>query len=134
MSEINKEKHGPGRTTNESRNTQRPPRVKLGQGQTLVAPERKGYQRYWALDREGQLDAMIAAWWEFVLDADGNKITRPGKGGWTHYLMEIDQETYDKDMAEQQDMVTDAVRQAVKVGEGEYVPDGKEDVLTRDKL
>jgi hypothetical protein len=118
----------------QSRNTQRPERVPMGQGQKLVAPERLGYQRYWAIDRDGELDSFIAAWWTFVEDSDGNKIKKPAGKGFTHYLMEIDQETYDQDMAKQQEMVTDALRKTTVRDSDEYVPMGHEDVLTRDKI
>jgi len=118
----------------ETRNTQRPERVPMGQGQKLVAPPRAGYQRYWAIDRDGELDSFLAAWWTFVEDSEGNRIKKPAGKGFTHYLMEIDQETYDEDMAKQQNMVTDALRKSAATASDEYVPMGHEDVLTRDKI
>jgi len=137
MNDLTREKRGPGRPKNEARgndNKQRPPRVPLGQGQKLVAAHREGYQRYWALDLDGQLEQMQAAWWDFVLDENGQKITKPAGKGNTHYLMEIEKQYYDDDMTKQQDMVTDALRKTTERGSDEYVPMGKEDVLTRDKI
>lgn len=134
MNEITREKRGPGRPKAGESRAERPKRIPIGQGQKLVAPERKGYQRYWALDTEGQLDQMLAAWWDFVLDSEGRKVTSPGGNGKTHYLMEIEEQYYKEDMEKQQAMVTDALRDSVKTNGNEYVPNGHEDVLTRDKI
>lgn len=122
------------RRNEERENSARPARVPMGQGQRLVAEPREGYQRYWAIDLPGKLEEFQAAWWEFVLDDNGNKITKPAGKGQLHYLMEIKQEYYDEDMKRQQKMVTDALRKTVKRGDDEYVPAGHEDVLTRDKI
>jgi hypothetical protein len=135
---MNEIKRGPGRPKNTERdsheNKQRPPRVSIQAGQKLVFAKRKGYQRYLAIDKPGMLERMEAAWWEYVTDDRGNKITTPAGGGFTHYLMEIKQELYDEDMAKQQSLIDSATREAAELKQNEYVPEGYDGVLTREVL
>ena len=113
----------------------RPERVRLGQGSKMSVPEcykREGYHQYWFIDRPGDIEAATAAWYEFVKDDSGKKITTPAGNGNLHYLMEIDQKTYDEDMLAQQELITDTTRKAVKVKNHEYSPEGHDAAITRD--
>lgn len=117
----------------------RSPRVSLSGGGKLAIPDdmkEEGYFYYWAIDKPGELDRFEAAWYEFVTDKYGKKITRPAGRGDTHYLMRIAQELYDKDMAEQQARVNEGLKKSAQVDskEGQYLPEGREGVLERDVL
>ena len=117
-------------------NKERPPRVKMNSGNKLVASKREGSQRYWAItgpDHPGKLEQMIAAYWDFVLNEDGDRIEQPAGGGNIHVLMEIEQEYYDEDMADQQARNIDATQKNIQtLGENEYVPMGQDKVVERE--
>lgn len=115
----------------------RPDRIPLGQGSKLDVPacyKKPGMHYHWFIDRPGELEGAAAAWYEFVKDDQGKKITTPAGRGETHFLMCIDQETYLKDMAKQQEMVTNTTRQnvAVKKERGEYSPEGNDLAVSRE--
>ena len=110
-------------------------RVKLGAQGKMDVPEcykKEGYFQYWFIDRPGDIEKAQAAWYEFVKDDAGNKITTPGGNGNTHYLMEIDRETYNKDMSEQQALNDQTTNAAIKIKAGEYSPEGHDRAITRD--
>tara|TARA_R110000803_G_scaffold58245_3_gene116483 strand:- start:641 stop:1051 length:411 start_codon:yes stop_codon:yes gene_type:complete len=123
----------PDRTTRSSR----PPRVKMNAGNKLSAPQREGYQRYWSItgpDHPGKLAQMQAAYWEFVLNEEGQKIEQPAGKGNTHVLMEIEQHYYNEDMADQQKRALDASQKNIQsLGEDEYVPMGQKNVVEKEK-
>jgi hypothetical protein len=77
---------------------------------------------------------MIEAYWDYVTDERGEKVTQPSGGGEMHYLMEIEQRYYDEDISAQQAETTDKLRSTVENQSDEYTPKGHEDVLTRDKI
>ena len=113
----------------------RPERVKFGAGSKLTVPDaykKEGFFQYWFLDRPGEIEQALAAWYDFVKDDKGNKLTVPDKSGHLHILMEIDSKTHDADIAEQQKQVTETTRKAIELKEGEYSPDDKGQALTRD--
>ena len=133
------QRRGPGRPPKDPTiNKARPPRVPMSAGNKLRAPAREGYQRYWTItgpDHPGVLEEMQAAWWEFVLDDDGEQITRPAGRGNTHVLMQIQQEYYDEDIAAQQRRNIDSTQKAVQaVGRDEYVPMGRNQVVEREVI
>lgn len=135
---MSQERKGPGRPPKNSSATreQRPERIPMSAGNKLSAPKREGYQRYWAItgpDHPGKIEQMRAAWWDFVLDEDGQKIEQPAGKGNTHVLMEIEQQYYDEDMARQQQRSLDATQSNIQaLGEDEYVPQGRNSVVERD--
>ncbi len=136
---MTEERKGPGRPARGDKakeNSQRPARVPLSSGNKFQAPKREGYQRYWALtgpDHPGRLDEMEAAWWQFVLNESGQKITRPAGKGNTHVLMEIEQKYYDEEIAAQQKRNIDATQKTLQtLGEDEYVPMGQKNVVERE--
>ena len=136
---MTEERKGPGRPARGDKakeNSKRPARVPLSSGNKFQAPKREGYQRYWALtgpDHPGRLDEMEAAWWQFVLNESGQKITRPAGKGNTHVLMEIEQKYYDEEIAAQQKRNIDATQKTLQtLGEDEYVPMGQKNVVERE--
>ena len=112
----------------------RAPRVRMSSGSKLSAPKRKGYQRYWQIDKPGLIDQMKDAYWEFVMDLDGRKRSVAAGGGGTLYLMEIKQEYYDEDTKEQQELITENTNtNAQKLDDGEYVLQGKKHVVQEER-
>ena len=124
------------RTDKAHSNKNRPKRVPLSAGNKLHVPEslrKEGYFYYWAIDQKGTIAQMEAAWYEKVKDDRGDPVTVPAGNGDTHYLMRIDQKTYDEDMKAQQQRNIDATqKQAQKLGEEEYVPMSQSSVVERE--
>jgi len=99
----------------------------------LSYPERPGYHRHWFNDVPGRIQRAEEAGYEHVKDKEGknvNKIvgTAEGGGPLTAFLMEIPEEWFKADMAEQQKLV-DEREQSMRRGElesqegdGRYVP------------
>ncbi len=115
----------------------KPDRIKLGQGSKLAVAaryKRKDFHQHWFIDRAGEIEGAEAAWYKFVVNDMGEKITSPAGRGETHYLMEIDEKTYRQDMTEQQKMVTATTKRNIEVKkhQGEYSPEGNENAITRD--
>jgi len=117
-------------------NKQRPARIKMNSGNKLAASKREGYQRYWAItgpDHPGKLAQMEAAYWQFVLDDEGQKIEQPAGKGNTHVLMEIEERYYKEDMADQQKRNIDATQKNIQsLGPDEYVGMGQNSVVERE--
>ncbi len=118
------------------RNQARPARVPMGVGGKLSAPQREGYQRYFTItgpDHPGKLEQMKAAWWEIVKREDGTDWTVAAGKGNTHVLMEIPQRYYDEDMAAQQKRNIDTDQGKLQaLGDSEYLPMGRDQVVERD--
>jgi hypothetical protein len=140
MNEITRERKKPGPKPRADRagheNAERPARIPMQAGLKMdySAYRRDGYVLYLAIDKPGMLEQMQRAWWQFVTDDRGNKITCPAGGGFTHYLMEIEQKYYDEDMAKQQASITETTKKAARLKEGEYLPEGSDGVLTREVI
>lgn len=129
------QKRGPGRPSNEEiAARQRPARKPFGSlEQKLAYPERQGYHRHWFNDVAGRIDRASEAGYEHVKDKEGKNVskvvgTAEGGGPLHAFLMEIPEEWYLQDMAEQQQRI-DAVEETIKRGEfeskegdGRYVP------------
>lgn len=116
-------------------NKGRPAREKFKRGGQLDAEQRSGYRRIWEIDIPGNIETRERRWWIKVLDAQGRPRTVPGGAGRTHYLMEIQENFYQEDIAEmhrENDMYTKDIL-SVKKFEGEYLPKGHEETLEVDK-
>ena len=128
----------PARNADAQANKERPSRVPMGAGNKLQSPKKEGYQRYWSIsgpDHPGQIEQMEAAWWEIVKREDGTDWTVPAGKGNMHVLMQIPQEYYDQDMAEQQKRNMDATQKSVQaLGEDEYLPAGRKAVVERELI
>lgn len=117
-------------------NDKRPARIPMSAGNKLHIPDHlkeDGYFYYWALDKKGMIEQMKAAYYEHVKDDRGEELAVPAGNGETHYAMKIPQEYYDEDMARQQKLNIDATaKQAQALGEDEYRPVGREQVIERE--
>ena len=126
------------RATTAHSNKSRPERVPMTGGSKLAIPEhlkREGFQYYQAVDREGMIEQMEAAYWEKVKDDKGNFVTYPAGNGYTHYAMCIEQKYYDEDMARQQAQNVETTnRDAQALGVDEYVPKGRTNVTERELI
>jgi len=130
----------PARSAEAQANKQRPARIPMGSGNKLQVPEslkEEGLQYYWAItgpDHPGKLAQFEAAWWEFVMH-DGERVEQPAGKGNTHVLMRIPQEYYDEDIAAQQKRNIDLTQNKVQeLGDSEYVPLGKKNVVERELI
>lgn len=86
----------------ETTEVKRPPRVPMSAGGKLNVPNHlidPNYHYYLAVDREGDLEKMQAAYWEFVLDEKGQKWTVSAGHGNTHYLMRLPNQYWEEDKA-----------------------------------
>jgi hypothetical protein len=102
----------------------RSPRVPFQSGGKLNVPAdliEKGYRYYWGVDRDGQLDQLQSAWYEFV-ERDGKRVTANAGKGNVHYLMRIEEQYYKEDMEAQQRTVARLEQQHAEIKQGEYSP------------
>lgn len=80
----------------------RPPRIPPQKGGTLDIPShlmQKGYYYYWATDaNSGEIERLQSAYYEFVTDERGNKITKPAGNGKLHYLMRLEEQYRQEDL------------------------------------
>jgi len=103
------------------------------QTQKLAYPPRTGFHRHWFNEEPGRIDAALAAGYTHVEDKEGRKVQRivgvnAAGGPLNAYLMEIPEEWYQEDMAEQQRLVDEkdaAIREGSVGGrpgeDGRYV-------------
>ena len=104
----------------------RPARKPMASSGKLEAPLREGYQRYWAINKDGMMERLKAAYWEQVMGDDGKPMVVAIDKDTSHYLMEIPQAYYDEDMRAQQkerDAIMDSITGAKS---SQYVPRGQE--------
>lgn len=130
--------NGKDRQNNAHANKARPARVPFSGGNKLHVPDslkEEGYFYYWAVDTNGIIEQLEAAYYEMVKDSRGNNVTVSAGGGNTHYLMRIEQKYYDEDFARQQKRNLDSTTmQAQTLGEDEYVPMGNKNVVERELI
>jgi hypothetical protein len=118
-------------------NSARPARVPMQSGGKLTVPEgikEEGYFYYWALDRNGMIERLQAAYYEPVLDSRNEQITVMAGGGSKHYLMRLPMEYYNEDMEAQQSKIDAAMNKDIKLKKGEYSPFNKSSAVTREPL
>lgn len=101
--------------------------------QKLAYPAREGFHRHWFNDNPGRTARALEAGYEFVKGNDGKNVSRivgtaEGGGPLSAYLMEIPEEWWKADLAEQQKQVNDkedTMRRGeleMAPGENRYVP------------
>ena len=115
----------------EERKPPRPPRVPMATGLKLEFGKRPGYVRRLFATKPGRIEQALAAYWEFVLDDTGEKISRPS-GEYRLYLMEIEKRYYDEDQELKNKKNLDIMRKEQKLAEGEYLPEGRHHVIQRE--
>ena len=120
------------------REPKRPPRIPMGQGMNLdttgLELDRENFAyRYFYEDpnKGGRIARAQAAYWEFVVDTDGNQVTHPSGEG-VLKLMRLPIEYYDEDQELKRQRVRATLDQEAGIGSGQYVPDGKSAVITRE--
>jgi hypothetical protein len=113
---------------------QRPARKPFGSmSLKLDYPQREGFHRHWFNDIPGRIGRAQEAGYEHIKDRDGKPVSRivgsaEGGGALTAFLMEIPEEWYRQDMAQEQQIIHDkesAMKRGVsegQEGEGQYVP------------
>lgn len=101
--------------------------------QKLAYPQREGFHRHWFNDHPGRIARAIEAGYDHVKGDDGKNVCRivgtaEGGGALNAYLMEIPEEWWRADMAEQARQVDEKEntmrRGALETqeGDGRYVP------------
>ena len=111
----------------------RAPRQPMSRSGLLDYPAKEGYQRYWAIDKDGMLERMQGAYWEYVKE-NGEKVTRHAGGGAMHYLMQIENKYYQEDCTKtQQQIINTSEQETQNLKEHEYVPGGRQNVLEREE-
>jgi hypothetical protein len=99
----------------------------------LDYPQREGFHRHWFNDVPGRVSRALEAGYEHVKGSDSKNVSRnvgvaEGGGALTAFLMEIPEEWYHEDMAQEQQIINDkeaAMKRGVSdghEGEGQYVP------------
>lgn len=113
----------PGAVETKVETKKRAPRVPMQKGGTLdVNPSllEKGYYHYWGIDKDQELEKMQMAYFEFVLDENGQKITKPAGRGETHYLMRLPMEYRQEDIVRRRLENNRIIEAKAAVGSDEY--------------
>lgn len=103
----------------------RPPRVSMGNMKKLEVPEglmEDGFYYRWFQDREGRIAQAQSAYYEAVVDEQGNAFTRQS-GPYTMRLMRLPQQYRDEDNALKRKRVAATLDQEAQIGANEYAPD-----------
>ncbi len=107
----------------------RPPRVPMGQGRNLefsqVKFERDKFHYYAYLEhpeKPGRIRKAEAAYWEYVTDSRGQKVTAAAGSG-MHYLMKLPLKYWKEDLDSKKIAVARRMEKENSIGVGEYAPD-----------
>lgn len=105
--------------------TKRAKRVPMARAKKLDVKPKPGYYRHWF--SQSNLAKAEAAYYSFVTDDEGAKITRPaGNGEARLFLMEIKEEFYREDVELARQNINDVVSDKVQnLGKDEYIPEGQ---------
>jgi hypothetical protein len=107
--------------------SKRPPRISMGNMKKLEIPDgmlEDGFYYRWFQDREGRISMAKAAYYEHVVDEQGNNFTRQS-GKYTMHLMRLPQEYRDEDNALKRKRVAATLEEEAHIGANEYAPDEK---------
>jgi hypothetical protein len=105
----------------------RPTRVSMGNMKKLGVPDgliEEGYYYRFFKDSEGRLAEAKSAYYEHVVDEQGNNFTRQS-GPYTMYLMRLRQQYRDEDNSLKRKRVAATLEQEAQIGANEYAPDEK---------
>lgn len=103
----------------------RPTRISMNNMKKLGIPDslmEKGYYYRWFQDRDGRINQAQAAYYEHVVDEQGNNYSRPS-GPYSLYLMRLRQEYRDEDNVLKKKRVQATLEQEAQIGPNEYAPD-----------
>ena len=105
----------------------RPPRISMSNMKKLDIPEslkESGFYYRWFQDRDGRINQAKAAYYESVVDEQGNNYTR-ASGPYTMHLMRLPQEYRDEDNRLKKKRVAATLEAEAQIGANEYAPDRK---------
>lgn len=105
----------------------RPPRISMNNMKKLEIPNsvmEDGYYYRWFQDRDGRVSQAQAAYYEHVVDEQGNNYSRQS-GPYTMYLMRLRQEYRDEDNKLKKQRVAATLESEAQIGHNEYAPDPK---------
>jgi len=105
----------------------RPTRISMGNMKKLEVPDgimEDGFYYRWFQDREGRIAQAMAAYYEHVVDEQGNTYTRQS-GPYTMRLMRLPQQYRDEDNALKRARVDATLDEEARIGVNEYAPDEK---------
>jgi hypothetical protein len=112
----------------------RPPRVSMGAtlklefGDVVKDPD---FHFRVISDRDGRIEQAKQAWYEFALDAQGEKIVRHS-GPYAQYLMKIEKKYWDEDQDLKLQKTKAKLSSEQNLQRDEYIPDGRHHVLQKD--
>ena len=104
----------------------RPARISMGNMKKLEVPEslkEAGFYYRWFQNKEGRLSQAKAAYYEPVVDEQGNAFTRQS-GPYSMHLMKLPQQYRDEDNALKKKRVLATLEEETQIGENEYAPNG----------
>lgn len=114
---------------------ERAPRVPMVAGQSLNADQYKkeGYKYRWFTNKNdgARLESAVQAWWDFVKDKQGEKVSRRS-GPETLFLMCIEDKYYAHDQKLKHKRIIDTIQKENELGKEEYLPDGRHHALQKD--
>ena len=105
----------------------RPERVSMSNMKKLEVPLsllEEGYYYRWFQDKDGRIGQAIAAYYEHVIDEQGNNYSR-ASGPYGLYLMRLPQKYRDEDNELKKQRVLDTLEQEAQIGHNEYAPDAE---------
>lgn len=105
----------------------RAPRISMGNVKKLEIPPsllEAGYYYRWFQNKEGRIAAAKAAYYEQVVDEQGNSFTRQS-GPYSMHLMRLPQQYRDEDNALKRKRVAATLDQEASIGVNEYAPDSQ---------
>lgn len=105
--------------------SKRAPRIPMARAKKLDVKQKPGYYRHWF--NQSNVAKAEAAYYDFVTDEEGAKVTRPAGNGETRlYLMEIKEEFYKEDVELARQNINDVLQDKVQgLRDGEYIPEGQ---------
>lgn len=105
----------------------RPDRISMSNMKKLEVPPfllEDGYYYRWFQDKDGRISQAKAAYYEHVVDEQGNNFCR-ASGRYSMYLMRLRQEYRDEDNKLKKARVAATLESETQIGTGEYAPDPK---------
>ncbi len=118
----------------------RPKRVAMSNMKKLEVPNsllEDGYYYRWFQDKDGRIAQAQSAYFEFVVDEQGNNYTR-SVGVYPMVLMRLPQQYRDEDLLLKKQRVAATMEEESVIGRGEYAPnhrtgqaDGGSSAITR---
>jgi len=103
----------------------RPERISMNNMKKLEVPQgmiEDGFYYRWFQDKEGRISQALAAYYEHVVDEQGNKFIRQS-GPYTMHLMRLPQKYRDEDNLLKRKRVADTLESEAQIGRNEYAPD-----------